>query len=397
MMTGKIPGVTVVAPSGAPGEGGSINIRGLSSLSLTNNPLFVVDGVPLGGGVNGSRNNLNFINPSDIASIVILKDASATAIYGSRAANGVVLITTKKGKKKEFKFNFSSKGSMYKPYQYVDVMTADQFRSVVNATNDANAINLLGTANTNWQKEIYQTAWANEHNFSAVGSAFNIPMRLSIGFLNQDGILKKDNFKRTTTGLSLNPSFLKDHLKVEINFQGMYTENTFANRGAIGSAIIFDPTQSVYDSNSPFGGYFSWIDSSNHLQYNLAPSNPLAIINLTDSYSYVKRIVSNAKFNYKLQFFPDITATLNLGIDQSNSKGHSLTSANMPTSDPSWIGTHDTYSGNNSNKLLNAYLTYSKKIKKNNIKFMSGYSYQNFYYENHNYNDKKFQDGQSLA
>jgi iron complex outermembrane receptor protein len=393
LITGKIAGVTVVAPGGAPGEGDSINIRGLSSLSLTNEPLYVVNGVPLGGGVAGSRNPLNLINPNDIESIVVLKDASATAIYGSRAANGVILISTKKGKKNDFSFHYTMQKSTFTPYKYVDVMNAYRFKQIVNETGDANAINLLGGNSTFWQKEIYQTAIGNEHNFSATGQLLHIPVRFAIGYLNQDGILKKDNFERTTVSLNLNPYLLDNHLKIEINATGNYTENQFANRGAIGSAIIFDPTQPVYDSTSPFDGYFTWIDPNTNLQYNLAPVNPVALINLTDDHSYVKRFIGNSKFDYKLHFFNDITATINIGIDKAQSTGHSISSAKLPTSDTSWQGVHNQYTNDNTNKLLNSYLTYTKKIKKNDIKLMAGYSYQSFDYESTYYDDYAYQHG----
>ncbi len=393
LITGKIAGVTVVAPSGAPGEGASINIRGLSSLSLTNEPLYVVNGVPLGGGVAGTRNALNLINPNDIESIVVLKDASATAIYGSRAANGVVLISTKKGKKKDFSFHYSMQKSSFTPYRYVSVMNAAQFKQTVENTGDANAIGLLGNNQTFWQKEIYQTAIGNEHNFSATGMLFNVPVRFAVGYLNQDGILKRDNFERTTMSLNLNPELLDKHLKIELNATGNYTENQFANRGAIGSAIIFDPTQPVYDSSSPFDGYFTWIDPNTNLQYNLAPINPVALINLTDDHSYVKRFIANSKIDYKFHFFPDITATLNIGIDKAQSTGYSISSADLPTSDTSWQGVENKYTNDNTNKLLNSYLTYSKKINKHDLKLMAGYSYQSFDYESTYYDDYAYQHG----
>lgn len=395
LIMGKVAGVTVTAPSGAPGEGGSINIRGLSSLSLTNQPLYVVDGISLDSdGVGGSRNILDFINPNDIESMVILKDASSTAIYGSRAANGVVMITTKKGKNKAFSFNYGTKATFYHPYETVDVMTADEFREVVIATGNAAAIARLGEADTDWQKEIYRDAVGFEHNLSGIGEVLNVPVRASLSYSNQDGILNKDNFERTTASVSLTPSLLDDHLKIELNARGMYIENTFANRGAIGSSIVFDPTQSVYDASSPFDGYFTWLDGG--FQYNLAPTNPVALLDLTDDFSFVKRFVGNAKFDYKLPFFADITATLNLGLDQSRSNGASITSPLIPTADPSWIGTHNTYTNERNNKLFDSYLSYSKQLEKHDIKVMAGYSYQSFDNDNYNYDDYKFQQGQSV-
>jgi TonB-linked SusC/RagA family outer membrane protein len=258
LITGKVAGVTVTSGSGAPGEGATINIRGLSSLSLTNDPLFVIDGVPMdNSGVGGSRNILDIINPNDIENLVVLKDASATAIYGSRAANGVIMITTKKGKNKEFSFNYGTKATFYHTYQTVDMMTATEFRNVVNQIGTPAARARLGSANTDWQKEIYNDASGFDHDFSGVGNVLNIPVRFSLGHSNQDGILKTDNFKRTTASLSINPSLLNEHLKFEINVRGSEINNVFANRGAIGNAVRFDPTQSVYDATSPYDGYFS--------------------------------------------------------------------------------------------------------------------------------------------
>ncbi len=396
LITGKIAGVTVTPPSGAPGEGGSINIRGLSSLSLTNEPLYVVDGIPLdNNGVGGSRNILDFINPNDIKSIVILKDASSTAIYGSRAANGVVMITTKKGSKKKFTFNYDAKTASYVVHRYVDVMTAQEFTKVVNEVGSPAAIARLGNSMTDWQKEIYKNAMGYEHNFSGSGQAIGMPMRFSLSYSNQDGILKRDNFERTTASLNLRPSFLDDHLKLELNARGMYIENQFGNRGAIGSALVFDPTQPVYDNNSQFGGYFTWTDpANNNYQYNLAPTNPMALINLTNDFAFVKRFIGNAKIDYKLHFFPDLTATLNLGLDKSKGNGHSIVSPDIPTSDQSWQGINNKYNNERDNKLLDTYLTYDKKLGKSHFKLMSGYSYQSFYNNNYFYDDYGFQHGQ---
>jgi len=263
LISGKIAGVSVTSGSGAPGDGQSIIIRGLGSLSLTSSPLIVVDGVPLNdGGVGGSRNPLNVINPHDIANMVVLKDASATAIYGSRAANGVILITTKKGKDASFKFNFSTAASVSSTHDRVDVLSATQFTDLVNSTGDASAIARLGTSDTNWQNLIYTTAIGIDNSFSSSGSALGVPMRFSIGNSNKEGVLIGDKFDRTTASLNLSPSLLDDHLKIELNARAMYTENNFANRGAIGSAVGFDPTQSVNDSGSRFANLFTWTGSN---------------------------------------------------------------------------------------------------------------------------------------
>lgn len=393
LITGKVAGVTTIAPSGAPGEGASIYIRGLSSLSLTNEPLFVVNGIPLGRGIGGERNPLNAIDPNDIESIVVLKDASATAIYGARAANGVILITTKKAKGKGFHFDYSIKYTGSMPVSFVPVMNSLQFRQLVNDTGDAQAMALLGDASTNWQREIFRPANGVDHHFNATGRLWGVPVRLSLGHLDHDGILRNDNFQRSTLALNLVPEFWKGNLRLELNAQGNYTVNHFGNRGAIGAAIVFDPTQPVYDTSSPFGGYFSWIDPNTNLQYNLAPTNPVALVELTDDYAYIKRFIGNAKADFRLPFFKALTATLNVGWDRSFSKGHTIVSAQMPTSDASWQGIHNYYKNAQTNKLLNTYITYQPELKNHTLKWMAGYSYQMFDYSSDFYDDYAFQHG----
>ena len=397
LISGKVAGVSITSSSGAPGEGQEIRIRGNGSLQLNSNPLIVIDGIPLdAGGVGGSRNPLNMINPNDIESMVVLKDASATAIYGSRAANGVIMVTTKKGKDSEFKFNVNSSTTLYTPINKVDLLTADEFRSIVNThpQADAGTLALLGNANTDWQDEIYKDAFGKDHSLSARGSAYGVPLRLSIGYSDHDGILKNDNFKRTTAALNLTPKLLDDHLKVELNARGTYTENVFANRGAIGSANGYDPTQPVYDNNSPFAGYFSWIDSSTGMQPGLAGTNPIALLDLVDDTAEVRRFIGNAKFDYKLHFFSDITATVNFGLDKSDSNGRTITSEFLPTSESSWNGSKFTYSNESTNKLFDAYLTYLKSFEDvHNLNVVVGHSYQSFEYDNFTYDSEAEEDG----
>ncbi|RAJ18176.1 SusC/RagA family TonB-linked outer membrane protein [Olleya aquimaris] len=395
LISGKVAGVNVTSGSGAPGDGQSINIRGAGSLSLTTQPLYVVDGIPLdNGGVGGSRNPLNFINPNDIETFVVLKDASSTAIYGSRAANGVILITTKKGKNKDFKFNISSQTTVYSPVDEIDVLSANQFRELINDIGTPAQIALLGDANTNWQNEIYTTAFGQDHNFSALGNAFGVPMRASLGYSEHGGILDGDNLKRTTGSVSLTPTFLEDHLNVELNARAMYTENTFADRGAIGSAVGFDPTQAIYDPNSQYGGYFAWLDSGTGNQNNLAPTNPLALLNLIDDTAEVRRFVGNAKFDYKIHGFEDLTATVNVGFDTSNSHGRRITSEFIPTSDATFNGSRTSYVQNSDNKVFDAYLTYKKSFNDvHNLTVAGGYAYQSFEFDNFSNDSEAQEDG----
>ncbi|MFB9055526.1 SusC/RagA family TonB-linked outer membrane protein [Mariniflexile ostreae] len=395
LISGKVAGVSVTSAGGAPGEGQNIIIRGQGSLSLERTPLYVIDGFPIDkGSVGGSRNPLNFINPNDIESIVVLKDASATAIYGSRAANGVILITTKKGKDTGFKFSLNSSTTVSTPIDQVDVMSANQFRALINQTGTADNIALLGNANTNWQDQIYTNAYGSDHSFSALGNAFGVPIRASLGYTGQDGVLKNDNLSRTTGSINIKPSLLDNHLKLDLNARGMYTQNTFANRDAIGSAIDFDPTKPIYDVNSKYGGYFSWIDSNTGNRPSLAPTNPVALIDLVDDTSEVRRLVANAKVDYNLHFFEELTATVNLGLDEQNSHGRKVTSDLIPTADETWNGSRTSFTQQATNKLFDAYLTYEKSFEDiHNFTAVAGYSYQSFEFNNTSFDSEKEEDG----
>ena len=398
LISGKVAGVSVTSSSGAPGEGQEIIIRGLGSLSLTSSPLIVLDGIPLNNeSVAGSRNTLNLINPNDIESMVVLKDASATAIYGSRAANGVIMITTKKGKDSEFKFNINSSTTAYRTIDKVDVLSSTQFRNLINTTGTASAISRLGDSSTDWQDEIYTNAFGSDHSFSALGTIHGMPMRASVGYSDHDGTLKTDNFKRTTASISLKPSFLKDHLKVELNARGMYNENKFANRDAIGAAISLDPTQSVYGGLEKYNGYFAWLDANTGNQANLATTNPVALLNLKDDTAEVRRVIANSKIDYKLHFLPEVTATVNIGIDKSNSHGRTITSQYMPTSESDYNGAKTSYTQISTNKLFDAYATFSKTYNENhNVNFVTGYSYQSFDNDNSSYDSEDEEDGNTF-
>jgi iron complex outermembrane receptor protein len=395
LIAGKIAGVSVTSSSGSPGDGQSIRIRGLGSLSLTNSPLIVLDGLPLNdGGVGGSRNPLNMVSPNDIESMVILKDASATAIYGSRGANGVILITTKKGRDSGFKYNYSSSLTTYSAENHVDVLTASEFTELITSGGNIDAIAALGSSNTNWQDQIYNRATGTENSLSVVGNAYGIPMRASVSLGDHEGILMGDNFKRTNASLSLRPNLLNDKLKIELNTRLMNTENRFANRGAIGSALSFDPTKPVFNG-SQYGGYFSWIDSATGNQAAIgAPTNPLALLNMIDDVSEVDRIVSNLKLDYDLNFIKGLTATINVGIDQSKSVGSTVTSELIPTSDPTWNGSLSRYEQEATNNLFDAYLTYNTSFKENhNLSFVLGHSYQSFEFDNYSFDSEAQEDG----
>ncbi len=325
LIAGKVPGVQITSNGGAPGSGGRIRIRGGSSLNASNDPLIVIDGVPLDNNkVSGSANPLSLINPNDIESFNVLKDASATAIYGSRASNGVIIITTKKGSTGKLQVDFSTQHSISTRSNEVDVLSADEFRTLVNAEGTESQKALLGTENTNWQDVIYQNAYFTDNNINFSGGLGALPYRLSLGYLNQNGLLKTDNLERTSLTLNLNPTFLDKSLSVNVNFKGSLGNSHFADQGAIGSAIFFDPTRPVYAPTTngvDVGGYYEWLDPATGLPNTLAPRNPLSMLEQKNDESKVSRGIGNIQLDYKLPFLPALSANVNVGFDVSKGKG----------------------------------------------------------------------------
>ncbi|MCU0326987.1 MAG: SusC/RagA family TonB-linked outer membrane protein [Spirosomaceae bacterium] len=378
LLNGKVAGVQITPNGGAPGAGSTIRIRGGASLNASNDPLIVIDGVPLDNGeVRGAPNPLSLINPNDIESFNILKDASATAIYGSRASNGVIMITTKKGKKGDvMRVNLNVQGSVAQSTGTIDVLSADEFREVVNRVGTADQKKVLGTANTDWQKEIYRSAISTDNNLSITGSYKNTPYRVSVGYTNQNGILKTSNMGRTSASIGLTPMLLNDRLKVDINLKGSIINNRFGNNGAIGAAMAFDPTQPVFSGKDVYGGYWEWLNADG-TPNTIAPRNPLGLLNLTDDRSDVMRSIGNIQFDYALPFLPDLKANLNLGYDVSSSDGKKLIPA-FAASNFSNGGERTIYTQDKSNKLLDFYLNYAKNLGKNRLDVMLGYSYQDF-------------------
>jgi TonB-linked SusC/RagA family outer membrane protein len=389
LINGKVAGVQITAPSGAPGAGGRILIRGGASLNASNDPLIVIDGVPVDqqGGISGSPNALGLLNPNDIESFSILKDPSAAAIYGSRASNGVILITTKKGKSGKLRVGFSTLNSISTVTNTTEVLTGNELRDLIGAKGTPAQQAKLGTANTDWQSEVFGTAFTTDNNISLSGGIPNLPYRFSLGFLSQDGILKTGNLKRTSAAINLSPKFFKDHLKVDINLRGILSSSRFANEGAIGASAAFDPTQPVRRSDSRFGGYFEWIDPNSNRPDGLAPKNPVALLNLREDESDVKRSVGNIQFDYKFHFLPDLRANLNIGYDVARGEG---TIYVPDSSGQSYIrsvvgggevsGVNNEYLEKKSNKLFEIYLNYVKDIKsiRSRIDVMAGYGYQDF-------------------
>jgi iron complex outermembrane receptor protein len=384
MLTGKLAGVTVTSGGGAPGSGSTIRIRGGASLNATNDPLFIIDGVPVdNSGISGMRNPLNTINPNDIESYTVLKDASATAIYGSRASNGVIIITTKKGKGDGFKASYNTNFSISDNVNTIDALSASQFRTYVNANGTPSDIALLGTANTNWQNQIFKTGYATNQNVSISGGTKTLNYRTSAGYTNQTGTLRTSKLERGTYSLSLGSKLFDDHLKIDANARVSMVLNRFADTGAIGNALSMDPTKPVYDSTSPYGGYFEWLQSPGGAPIAVgAPKNPLALLTQRSNRSHANRGVGNIQFDYKMHFLPELRANLNLGFDQSKSKGDDITnnSANSTLTDGTIFKSTNHYEQTKDNKLMDFYLDYAKDIKSINssVDFMAGYSYQNF-------------------
>ena len=384
LIQGKVAGVQMSSGGGAPGEGQNIRVRGNGSLSLSSNPLIVVDGIPMNdGGVGGSRSIFNSINPEDIESMTVLKDASSTAIFGSRAANGGVMITTKKGKmNQDLKISFNTSMAIQDVNKYVDVMNADQFRETIKSLNDPSATALLGNADTNWQKEIYQTAPMSNSSLILSGAYKTLPYRVSVGHSYADGVLRTDNFKRTNAKVSLTPTFFDKALKIELNANGTYMQNRFANKDAIGSSVTYDPTQSVFGGPAKYGNYHSWVDPATQSLRGLAPKNPMALLAFLEDTSKVYRFIGNAKVDYTLPFFKDLIASVNFGIDYSKADGDKVTDNRMPTATAGFDGAKTTYTNKATNKLFDAYLNYTKDIKEaHSLGLMVGHSYQSFEFD----------------
>lgn len=386
MLTGKVAGVQITSDGGAPGSGARIRIRGGASLSATNDPLIVIDGVPVdGGSISGVSNPLSSVNPNDIESYTVLKDASATAIYGSRASNGVIIITTKRGRSGGFQATYSANFSVNENIATVDALSAKQFRDYVNTYGTPSDIALLGNANTNWQNEIFKTAFSTDHNLSVRGGSDKINYRGSVGYTNQNGTLLTSKFERATYSLNVTSKLFDDHLKIDANTKVSLIKNRFADYGAIGNAISFDPTQPVYSGNSKYGGYFEWIDPNSSIGLPVAigaPRNPLALLEQRRNVAEANRVISNIQFDYKMHFLPELRANLNLGYDSSSSNGNNsiFNSATTVLSDGTNLGNISTYNQSKKNKLMDFYLDYAKDLASINssIDFMAGYSYQNF-------------------
>lgn len=386
LVSGKIAGVSIITGAD-PGGGSRIRIRGESSLTAANDPLIVIDGVPLeSGGISGSRNPLNVINPNDIETFTVLKDASAAAIYGNRASGGVILITTKKGKVgAKPSINYTGNVSFGNPVNMVDVLDGDQYRQALTDYYGEGhpSLALLGDANTNWQDAIYGTAIGHDHNVSVAGAVKDFPFRVSLGYTDKGGILKGDRFNRYTAGLNVNPSFLDNTLQLNLHFKGFSTRNTFADRGAIGNSLSFDPTQEIYDEGNPYGGFYTWTIANGNPN-SLAPTNPLALLELREDKSNVSRYVTNAGIDYRFPFLKSLRANLNLGYDASQGSGTVIVPdfASFAFDEINGGGVNNDYSQDKTNSLLEYYMNFKEDFGIHRIDLMAGYSWQHFYEKN---------------
>lgn len=398
LLVGKLAGVQVTTNTGAPGSGATIRIRGGSSLNAVNDPLIVIDGFPVDNGkaIGGSANPLASINPNDIESFTVLKDASATAIYGSRASNGVIIITTKKGKEGKPQLSYNGSVSVSSPVKYFDVLSGDELRTlaaelvtedIVDGL-DANSLTRLGDANTDWQREIYRDAVSHDHNVSISGSTKDVPYRLSYGYTDQQGILRTTNSRRHSLNVNLTPMLLDDHLKITFSAKGSVTDNNFGKTDAIGAAVGFDPTQPVRNGNTAWGGYYTWVTDPgnvNSMPIDLAPSNPVALLDLTNNTATVNRLLGNIQADYRFHFLPDLRVNVNAGLDYTKSEGVNNTSLLAPWATDVGEGQKIDYTGKSESKLFDIYFNYLKEYGSHKVDLTAGHSYQSFRVDGSNF------------
>lgn len=384
LINGKVSGVQIMSNSGSASAGSTIRVRGGASLNASNDPLVVLDGMPLEqGGISGNSSNfLSMINPSDIESMTVLKDASSTAIYGSRASNGVIIITTKKGQQGAVKVNFNTTNSLQTRAQMVDMLSRDEFVNVINQFGTDNQKSLLGTANTDWNDEVYRTAFGTDNNLSVSGSIDKwLPFRVSVGYYNQSGLVRKDNVERWTGNVVLTPSFFQDHLKLTINAKGTLNNNSFNNGGAVWAAATFNPTIPVYSGNDKYGGYNEALDADGY-PVNAGVRNPRGLVDLYDSKSKVSRFIGSMDVDYKVHFLPDLKLHATVGADYAKGDGTVYVPAYAAQSynkDESLGGSDYKYGPQkNENRLLTLYANYAKYFEdiKSNVDLTAGYDYQ---------------------
>lgn len=399
LLQGKVPGLLVQSGDGAPGSGSTMRIRGGASLKASNNPLIVIDGVPVADdAAPGTPNALATINPNDIETFTILKDASATAIYGSRASNGVIIITTKKGGSGKIKVSYSGTFSVKDPSQRLKTMNAAQLKDVIagqypagTSTGDyfAELLNRYPDQDTDWQDEIFRTGLSTDHNLSVSGKAGLLPFRLSLGYTNEKGTLLTSKYERYTAAVNLSPTFLNNHLSVNLNVKGTINKNRFADSGAVGTAVFFDPTKPVYsDDMHGYNGYWNWVTTGDGITYTpntQAAVNPVSLLNDRNNAGTTKRSVGNIQIDYKIHGFEDLRLNLNLGYDVSKATGDNFVRPGsiMSARDGNFalVGSGKNWDNLRRNQLLEFYANYARDFSaiRSSLSVMAGYSWQHFY------------------
>ena len=395
LIMGKVPGLSVSQGDGAPGAGSTIRIRGGASLNASNDPLIVIDGIPVSNdAAPGTPNALATINPNDIETFTVLKDASATAIYGSRASNGVIIIQTKKGTQDKIKVSYSGTFTAKDPYKRIETLDAQSFREVMQAqypegtaqsADIQRILNVYPNQSTDWQDAIYQTGLSTDQNIGIAGKAGFMPFRISLGYNTEKGTLKTSKYERYTGAVNLSPKFFDNHLSVDINVKGTINKNRFADSGAVGAAAFFDPTKPIYDEENRYNGYWNW----GIVQADLATQNPLSLLYDRNNHGTTKRSLGNIQLDYKIHGLEDLHANLNLGYDVAKTTGRNFVNSNSVQSslDKTFtgLGQGNTWNNLRRNHLLDFYMNYAKNIEsiKSNFDIMAGYSWQHFYYANH--------------
>lgn len=404
LMQGKVPGLSVTSGDGGPGSGSTIRIRSGASLNASNDPLIVIDGIPVSNdAAPGTPNALATVNPNDIATFTVLKDASATAIYGSRASNGVIIITTKKGAEGKIKVTYNSTYSYKDPYNRVNVMNGDEFRQTmlnqyagqdVYNTIEAN-LGMYPNVNTDWQDEIFQGGLSTDQNIAVAGKAGFLPFRVSFGYNKERGTLKTSDYERYTAAVNLSPKFFDDHLSIDINVKGTINNNRFADSGAVGAAISYDPTKPVYAEGNYTEGLNGYNGFYNHTNTQAdgtympdvnATTNPLSLLLDVNNQGTTKRSLGNIQLDYKIHGFEDLRLNLNLGYDVAKTTGDNFVNpysfqATKDTDFP-MLGQGGSWSNLRRNHLLDFYANYVHYFEpiKSNVDLMVGYSWQHFYY-----------------
>ena len=398
LIMGKVPGLSVSQGDGAPGAGSTIRIRGGASLNASNDPLIVIDGIPVSNdAAPGTPNALATINPNDIETFTVLKDASATAIYGSRASNGVIIIQTKKGTQDKIKVSYSGTFTAKDPYKRIETLDAQSFREVMQAqypegtaqsADIQRILNVYPNQSTDWQDAIYQTGLSTDQNIGIAGKAGFMPFRISLGYNTEKGTLKTSKYERYTGAVNLSPKFFDNHLSVDINVKGTINKNRFADSGAVGAAAFFDPTKPIYDEENRYNGYWNW-GIVQGAQADLATQNPLSLLYDRNNHGTTKRSLGNIQFDNKIHGLEDLHANLNLGYDVAKTTGRNFVNSNSVQSslDKTFtgLGQGNTWNNLRRNHLLDFYMNYAKNIEsiKSNFDIMAGYSWQHFYYANH--------------